>query len=29
VMVERRFDLHGQVKIVSEAVVKLGIDGTP
>jgi 2-isopropylmalate synthase len=27
VMVERRFDLHGQVKIVSEAVVKLGIDG--
>jgi 2-isopropylmalate synthase len=27
VMVERRFDSHGQVKIVSEAVVKLGIDG--
>lgn len=27
VMVERRFDSHGRVKIVSEAVVKLVIDG--
>ncbi|TCL70206.1 citramalate synthase [Rhizobium sp. BK251] len=27
VMVERRFDSHGRVKIVSEAVVKLGVDG--
>jgi 2-isopropylmalate synthase len=27
VMIERRFDSHGRVKIVSEAVVKLTIDG--
>ncbi|MBO9193667.1 citramalate synthase [Rhizobium sp. 16-449-1b] len=27
VMVERRFDSHGKVKIVSEAVVKLSVDG--
>ena len=27
VMVERRFDSHGRVKTVSEAVVKLNIDG--
>ncbi|MBW9112809.1 citramalate synthase [Rhizobium cauense] len=27
VMVERRFDSHGRVKIVSEAVVKIAIDG--
>jgi 2-isopropylmalate synthase len=26
-MIERRFDSHGRVKIVSEAVVKLTIDG--
>jgi len=27
VMVERRFDSHGRIKIVSEAVVKIAIDG--
>ncbi|GEO84512.1 MULTISPECIES: citramalate synthase [Alphaproteobacteria] len=29
VMVERRFDANGHLKTVSEAVVKLAIDGTP
>jgi len=29
VMVERRYDSHGRIKTVSEAVVKLDIDGRP
>ena len=29
VMIERRFDSNGRIRVVSEAVVKITIDGTP